>query len=248
MPLELVDFAGTLAAGRDFRWACQNFDGLIRDWIEYRQPKTFLEIGGGRTPLLLPKEISFHAGMRYIVNDISDSELARLDDKYERARFDVQSREPLPLADGSCDLITAKMVFEHLSDPQQAYRNIHALLRPGGCFFSLMPTLFSPPFVANWILPEKASSRILQAFYPRRNDDEAPKFPAYYRWCRASSQYLSDRLRPIGFASVGVIPFYGHDYFRRIPIVRSVDDWVRSSAAAHGRTRLASYAYVIAGR
>ena len=121
---------------------------------------------------------------RYIVNDVS----AGGSRGRPRTRTFVlrhPSRAGLD-ADfvGECDLVFAHMVFEHVADPAAAWNTVYRLLRPGGTAISFHPTLFSPPFVANWMLPERLSRPILQRFFSRRNDDDHPKFPAYYRWCR----------------------------------------------------------------
>lgn len=49
-----------------------------------------------------------------------------------------------PLAEGlagTADLVIAKHVFEHLLQPWQAVRNVHALLRPAGHFLVMTPFL-----------------------------------------------------------------------------------------------------------
>ena len=64
-----------------------------------------------------------------------------------------------------------------MADPENAYRNIAKLLRPGGVFVNLIPTLYAPPFVLNRLLPEQISARVLRWSMPHRNDSEVPRIP-----------------------------------------------------------------------
>ena len=56
------------------------------------------------------------------------------------------------------------MVFEHVEDGQRAWANLYQLLAPGGVALAFVPTLYSVPFVINWLLPDKA----------RRGDRQTP--------------------------------------------------------------------------
>ena len=229
--------------------AWEEFVPTIRRWIATAAPHVVLEVGGGRHPMLTPDEARDFGVERYVVNDVSANELAHAPEGMERAHFDIQAGPPPDSpAIGACDLVFAQMVFEHLEDPAGAWASVHQLLRPGGTAISFHPVLFSPPFVVNRLIPERFARKVLQHFFHRRNDDDYPKFPAYYRWCRASTAYMTRRLAPLGFASVEVVPYYGHGYFERVPGLRSVDAAVARLAERRGWTALASYAYVIVTR
>lgn len=228
-------------------WA--EFVPTIRTWIATAAPAVVLEIGGGRHPMLTPEEARHLGVERYLVNDVSAAELAHVPDGMERAHFDIQAGPPAGSgAIGACDFVFAQMVFEHLADPVGAWSSVHQLLRPGGTAISFHPVLFSPPFVVNRLIPERLGRKVLERFFHRRNDDDYPKFPAYYRWCRASGAYMERRLAPFGFASVEVVPYYGHGYFDSVPLLRSADAAVTRLAERRGWTGLASYAYVIVTR
>lgn len=245
--LSLDEFVGSVNPATTSLSAWATFEPTVRGWIVEAAPLVVLEVGGGRSPMLDASEASALRIQRYLVNDVSEAELARLPEAFDRAHFDIQVG-PAAGADyeNDCDLIFAHMVFEHLADPAGAWATVHRLLRPGGTAISFHPVLWSPPFVLNKLMPERLTRPLLRRFFSRRNDDDHPKFPAYYRWCRASTRYMSERLEPIGFSSVSVIPFYGHEYFARVPGLRSVDRWVGKAAQRRDWTGLASYAYVIA--
>lgn len=229
--------------------AWQSYGDAIRRWISTSSAKVVLEVGGGRSPLLSSEEATALGVARYLVNDVSAAELDHLDADRERACFDIQDGPPAD-ADyaGQCDLVFAHMVFEHVAKPAEAWASVARLLRPGGIGVSFHPVLYSPPFVANRLIPERLSRVVLERAFPRRNDDDHPKFPAYYRWCRASEGYMTRKLAPFGFASVEVRPFYGHEYFNRIPVLRTVDNGLSSLAQRRTWPALASYAYVIVTR
>lgn len=225
------------------------FGEAIRGWIAEARPEVVLEVGGGRHPLLSSDEASAMGISRYLVNDLSATELDHLPSDRERACFDIQIGPPHGSDyEGTCDLVFAHMVMEHVADPAAAWRTMHRLLRPGGAAVSLNPVLFSPPFLVNRLLPERLTRSVLERAFPRRNDDDHPKFPAYYRWCRASPSRVQALLSPIGFSSVDVVPLYGHEYFDRIPLVRTVDGALSEAARRRSWPSLASYAYVVAVR
>ena len=208
-----------------------------------------LEIGGGRNPLLSPNEVASFSPLEYVVNDISELELSRLDSAYGRACFDIQAGPPDGSSlSGSFDLVFARMVFEHIRDPGRAWGNVAKLLKPGGVAVSFTPVLFSPPFVVNRLMPERLSQPLLRMVFPRRHVDDIPKFPAYYRWCRASERYMVQRLLPLGFASVEVIPYFGHGYFTPIPVASLSERILSRQAERRNWTALASYAYVIVSK
>lgn len=53
------------------------------------------------------------------------------------------SRDQLPFADNSFDLILAIAIVEHLENPYHFVREAHRVLRPGGLMFMAIPYVFS---------------------------------------------------------------------------------------------------------
>lgn len=238
--------------------AALGYDGLAMwAWTHYRAtvlafagehtrrhgtPARLLEIGGGRDPLFAPAEAQAHA-LDVTVNDIDPGELARAPADHGRALFDVAGE--LPAAQlGAYDLVISKMVLEHVADVARAWRNVRALLAPGGVALAFIPTLHAPPFVINRLIPEAVSARVLRAVFPDRHH-ERPKFPAHYDWCFGDQRRLEPMLRAAGFADVLVVPFWTHGYFHRLPGLREADHRVQLLARARDWRTLTSYAYVV---
>jgi hypothetical protein len=136
----------------------------------------------------------------------------------------------------------SQMVFEHVSDSYQAYRNIYRLLSPGGVCLNFHPVLYSLPFVVNWMLPEQLSARLLHFFFPYRGPDKVPKHPAKYDHCWVSRSE-QERLRSIGFRNVSQVPFWYHNYFRNIPGLYQADTTITKFAERKNWTALASFCY-----
>ncbi|WP_428629061.1 class I SAM-dependent methyltransferase [Sphingopyxis sp.] len=218
----------------------QTLTDLIRQYPDAK----ILELGGGRLPSFklhqLPSSIS-----TYTVNDIDPAELAMTSDDYDKACFDVVG--DVSQFKGQFDVIFSRTLIEHVKDGVKMHENVVSLLKPGGVAFHLAPTLYSPPFVMNKLLPERLSQRLLYTFFPKRGAHK-DKFPAYYSWCFGNRAKMTAMLLKAGFADATIRSFYGHDYFRKIPIVRQVDGAFSALAAKHDWSSFGSYAHIIARR
>jgi SAM-dependent methyltransferase len=184
--------------------------------------------------------------VEYIANDIDPAELERAPADVGKACFDISTAETDQMAEltNTVDLAFSKMVFEHLPDVQQAYRNIYEMLAPGGVCLNFHPLLFSPPFVINYLIPTSPPERLLRRLSPRRNQDEQPKFPAAYDRCRVSRSFRSG-LRGMGYRKVWQLPFWSHEYFKPFPGLRECDRIVNKIAERANLTSIASYCYTI---
>ncbi len=203
-----------------------------------------LEIGGGRTPLLTASEAQA-AGVVCTVNDISERELALSAPEFAKAHFDIAG-EVDPSHYGRYDLVFSKHVMEHVRDGRRAWENVARLLAPGGVALAFNPTLYSPVFVLNLVLPESLSGPLLRLFTPHRHDGEFPKFPAYYDLCRAKASLVEPALKNAGFREVLCVPFWGDiPYFRNVPGLREVSDAFSALAEAQDWRLVADYAYTV---
>jgi len=202
-----------------------------------------LEIGGGRDPQLTPKEAD-KLGVDLTVNDIDARELSLAPKGFATACFDIAG-DVDPSLHEKFDLVFSRMVFEHVKGAPHAWRNIAALLAPGGVALAYHPTLYSPPFVVNWLTPEAFSARLLRRFFPGRHDGDYPKFPARYEMCVAEPSMVAPKLRACGFSEVLVAPFFGHGYLRSIPIAREIEGALHVLAERRDWRGLSSYAFTL---
>lgn len=198
-----------------------------------------LELGAGRRPSFTFAEMPSTV-RSYTVNDISADELALLPDGYDQACFDV-SGDASNFRD-HYDVVFSRFLAEHVADGEAMHRNVYQVLRDGGVAFHLIPTLYAVPFVINKFLPERLTSWVLAKFAPRRAIN--PKFPAYYSWCYGNPDKMVRKLAEIGYSKVEVRNFYGHFYYEKIPVLRSMHRWFSNLAARNEWTRLSSYAYI----
>lgn len=92
------------------------------------------------------------------------------------------SLDDVPFADNSLDLITFRMVVEHLAQPRHAFAEAARCLRPGGAMVVITPNLMNYGIFANAIatrlLPEKLRLRIVRASDSRADEDV---FPVRYK-------------------------------------------------------------------
>jgi SAM-dependent methyltransferase len=207
--------------------------------------KRLLEIGGGRDPSFSPEEAAEH-GFQVTINDISSVELENMKANFGTACFDVSGDiSSTGIAKGAYDLGYSRMVFEHVKDVEQAWKNLYQLLAPGGVAIAFYPTLYCPPFVVNKLIPESVSSAIVNLLYKHRTAEEDPKFPAFYDHCYGAPGLVEPMLRDIGYSDVAIMPFYGHEYFVNIPVVREIDAMVSNLARRTNFGRLSAYAYAV---
>jgi len=241
----LAEFVAGLSQRRSSDWAWEHYKDTVEDLIKLLDARRVMEIGGGRWPLLNQDEIA-SSNIRYVVNDISDSELALAPAHVDKARFDIAQTTKLELevSFGQIDLMFSQMVFEHVSDVHQAYRNIHKILSPGGVCLNFHPVLYSPPFVINWMLPDSMSARLLRMFFPNRHKEDVPKHPAKYDHCLISRRE-ENAMRSMGYSEVWQIPFWSHDYFKKIPGVYQLDSAVSRIAERNNWATLASFCYTL---
>jgi SAM-dependent methyltransferase len=231
----LQEFVQKTVSSNDAHWAWQNYKAVVLSLQRQFRCRSLMEVGGGRSPLL--DESQFRSlRVQYTVNDISASELALAPNWTLKACFDICS--PPSTTDASFDLIFSKMVFEHLRDAKAAYQAVYRLLAPGGIALAFFPTLYCLPFVMNYFSPERLSSKLQRILDPRAN----PKFPAYYSWCRSTAS-LKRNLETIGFRQIAVSAFYGHAYYRSIPLLRELERHWAHMAMRNDLRPLSSFAY-----
>jgi SAM-dependent methyltransferase len=246
LPNSLAGAFSSLGIENTDHWAWYEYKRVVHDLAQHFSAHRLVEIGGGRDPLFDRNEIG-DLGVEMTVNDISPVELKALPPGYHTACFDVAGDiSGVTHLRNSFDLAFSRMVFEHVADGQRAWSNLYELLAPGGVGLAFVPTLYSVPFVLNWLLPDKLAAAIVKTIFHHRTDKEDPIFPARYSWCFASQARLEPMLKAIGYRDVIVEPFYGHGYYRYFPGIRDLHKKFTNVARERDWRTLASFAYIAA--
>src|ERR1700722_2373398 len=235
------------------QWAWDNYRGAVLALAQACRANRrdgelvrLLEIGGGRGPLLRPAEAA-SAGIAVTVNDIDARELAMGPAEFNKAQFDIAG-DVDPAWHGQFDLIVSRMVMEHVRDGRRAWTNKAALLAPGGVAMAFHPTLYAPPFAINLVFPDAITAPVLRFFFSNRHEGDYPKFPARYEFCFTNPAKVAPMLKSCGFSESLIVPFWGHGYFRHIPILRECDAALQRLAEARDWRWLSTYAYTLARR
>ncbi|CAN1517888.1 AdoMet_MTases domain containing protein [Rhabdaerophilaceae bacterium] len=227
-------------------WAWTHYEPLALALARRFGLRRLLEIGGGRDPGFL--YLRHEPGLDIIINDIDQAELALLPPGTPTAQFDIAGdlagRHDLF---ENFDMLTARMVFEHIQDVRAAWQNVHRLLRPGGIGMAFFPTLYALPFAINAMLPAQTAKRIVELVYPSRSaSGDNPVFPARYDWCFGSEAKQRQMLEPIGFSEIVVLPFWGHHYLDGVPVLRTIDNAFNRACAALNWRLFTTYAVILA--
>lgn len=221
--------------------AWSSHPGFLRNLVETRGGLRIADIGGGANPVLSPDYIASR-GVKYTLIDIEADELAKAPDCYDKLVGDVTS--PQCGEDNSYDLVFSAMLAEHVKNGESLHRNLFRILAPGGLAFHFFPTLYTPPFLANFLLPERLSEKLLDIFNPRDRFQRA-KFPAFYSWCRGPSEGQVARLRAIGYEIEMYRGFFGHTYYNKLPVLRSVAGALARYLVEHPVPQLTSFAWLL---
>jgi SAM-dependent methyltransferase len=243
--VDLPPLVADLASRKHANWAWRNFLPTVASMLHEGGYRSILEVGGGRSPSLSKDEIS-ELSIKYTCNDISARELSLAPDWVEKALFDIQTPNTAELDayTGAFDFVFSQMVMEHVPSFDRAYRNIYRILEEGGVGIAFHPTLYSVPFIANRLLPDTVTRKVLKLVFPNRTDTGTPKFPAYYSGCVISTK-VTDHLKEIGFRNAWQVPFYWHNYYKKFPLVRDVHTKFSDMAADKDMTFFATFAYTI---
>lgn len=86
--------------------------------------------------------------------------------------------DAIPLADNSVDLIVARAVVEHLSQPETVFNEIRRVLKPGGRFIFLTPNAYHYASVLARLVPNRFHAAIVNKVEHRPERDT---FPVHYR-------------------------------------------------------------------
>jgi SAM-dependent methyltransferase len=162
------------APGYDAKWGIDFGEigrgqvlGKIRKLLggELRHFPRALEVGAGTGYFslnLLQAGVIAHA----TCTDIAPGMIATLRENADRLELEVDARtadaEALPFDDGSFDLVLGHAVLHHLPDLDQAWREFHRVLAPGGvAIFAGEPSRHGDRIAA---FPKRAANRLAPAW------------------------------------------------------------------------------------
>ena len=224
------------------RDAWDGFGPLLIDLIERNKLKNICDIGGGANPVLDADFISRN-GIEYHLLDISERELSKAPENYNKILADIAS--PYFKLDIKFDLVFSKMLAEHISDAEQFHKNVLSCLAENGLAVHFFPTLYTLPFFANYIFPERIVSILLNKLAPR-DRYQHEKFPAYYRWCRGPTLKQMQRFTTLGYDIVEYRGYFGHSsYYKKIPLLKKIHNIKTNYLLRHPNPSFTSYVYVV---
>jgi SAM-dependent methyltransferase len=224
---------------RSWQTGMLGYGNTLKGLISTYSSAKILELGAGRRPSFALGEMPANV-QSYTVNDIDPGELALLPPGYDMACFDV-SGDASNFSD-KYDVVFSQFLGEHVPDGQAMHRNVYDLLRPGGTAFHLIPTLYALPFVANKLMPETLTTKLVNMAVERTH----PKFPAHYSMCYGVRSRMENMFHEIGYKDVEIRNFYGHFYYDKIPVLKHAHNAFSRIAARRNWTALGTYAYLIA--
>jgi ubiquinone/menaquinone biosynthesis C-methylase UbiE len=147
---------------------------------DYASGRRWLDLGCGRGPN--GSELTRVRGRiaeRIYVGVDEDMDSLKDCPERNRVRADVKS---LPFADGSFDLVTSDMVFEHLDDPVTVLEEAHRVLAREGVLIvhtaSSLHYLLLVGRLLSKLLPRKTFVHLVSRFTGRKEEDV---FPTRYR-------------------------------------------------------------------
>jgi len=97
----------------------------------------------------------------------------------------IRTGEPLPYDDGKFDLIISRYVFEHITDPEWASRELIRVLKPGGWICAMTPNRWGYVAFVSRLIPNRLHRAILSRVQPGRAPEDV--FPTAYKLNRPAA-------------------------------------------------------------
>jgi SAM-dependent methyltransferase len=217
-------------------WGTEFWDRIDR---ELATATAVLDIGGGRTPTIVPARRPHE--LHYVGLDASGPELELAPPgSYERT-IAAEAEQLVPELVDRFDLIVSWQVLEHVRDLPRAVGNFHLYLRPGGALVACLSGRNAAFAIANRCMPNRLAHRFVARLRERSVETV---FPAYYDRCDRHGLEATFS----AWNEVEVIPLWrGADYFERLPGLLALYLRYEDLAIRRGWDDLATH-YVVAAR
>src|SRR5204863_5236622 len=125
-------------------------------------------------------------------------------------RYELQNACALTYSDGTFDSVVGSSVLHHL-EIEQALREIHRVLKPGGTIHFTEPNMLNPQIAIQKNVPAV-----------KRRLGDSPDESAFFRWA------LRRQLERADFTRIQIRPFdflHPQTPSRLIPLIRTAGDW-----------------------
>ncbi|GEM_PF-1854362 len=182
----------------------------------------WLDVGCGRqiVPWWMPRQAELESDLKSRAAMLVgvDPDLAALGDNHScpvRVNADAVR---LPFADGSFELVTSNMVFEHVEAPLASLGEIRRVLAPNGRLIVLTPNWLDIVTIAAWIVPNRWHPAVVSRMEERRPADV---YPTHFRFNRPAM--IEKILRETGFSECRVELLEHPDVYQHIPLVAGVE-------------------------
>jgi len=210
------------------------------------------DVGGGANPVASVAEIK-RFGIDYAVLDASREELEKAPPQYDAVVLELEDTTAVDrfVAErGPFDVVVSRWAAEHVKHGRRFHQQVYRLLRPRGIALHLFPTLYSPVFVANRLLPHAVRASIVPLVdrSGRERGGMHESFRPYYSWCRGPTRRQLDRLASVGFVVRRYIGFFGHPYYARSRPIHAAHDALSDWLMRHPVPALTSYGLVVLER
>lgn len=195
-----------------------------------KQRDRWLDIGCGRQ--LVPwwlrgsqeLESQLKSRVRWLVGVDPDLDALR-DNRSCQLRLKADT-SALPFADGSFELVTSNMVFEHVENPEAILREIRRVLRLQGRLIVLTPNWLDLVTIAAWAVPNFWHPAFVSRIEARAKQDV---YPTHFRFNRRS--LVAKMLHDARFAGCRVDLLDQPDTYPHVPV------FARIESAWHGLAR-----------
>jgi ubiquinone/menaquinone biosynthesis C-methylase UbiE len=193
------------------RFSQELYESLLQNYIK---PDTaWLDLGCGRGVLpswRLEQEKRLVGGCKMIVG--LDYDLPSLENHRSISLKVRGSIGELPFRENSFDLVTANMVVEHLTAPEDQFLEVNRILKRGGLFIFHTPNALGYLTIMNKMTPEKFKAGLIYFLEGRKESDI---FETHYK---ANTKKKIDKLmRATGFEVVKIKMLATDAVFALIP-------------------------------